>query len=80
MILNNKLFFGWRAAVVLAAAAVCFTAAQAAEGLFAKSTVLAPPSKPMKIPDFDFANLQGGTLNSAELKGRVIVIRFWATW
>lgn len=79
MFLNNKCWPVWAFVVVLAAAA-CFSAAHAAEGLFPNATVLAPPSKPTKMPDFEFANLHGGTLKSAELKGKVIVIRFWATW
>ncbi len=31
-------------------------------------------------PDFDLASLAGGTLNSEELKGKVLVVDFWATW
>ena len=54
--------------------------AYAAEGLFPKPTVMAAPAKPTKAPDFNFANLHGGTLKSADTKGKVVVIRFWATW
>jgi len=56
------------------------TAVHAAEGLFPNPTVMAPPPQPMKLPEFEFANLVGGTLKSSEMKGKVIVIRFWATW
>ncbi len=56
------------------------TAVPAAEGLFPAATVMAPPAQPTKMPEFEFVNLQGGTLKSSELKGKVIVIRFWATW
>lgn len=31
-------------------------------------------------PDFDLASLAGGTLNSVELEGKVLVVDFWATW
>ena len=31
-------------------------------------------------PEFDLASFAGGTLNSEELKGKVLVIDFWATW
>ena len=31
-------------------------------------------------PEFDLASLGGGTLNSEELKGKVLVVDFWATW
>ena len=54
--------------------------AHAAESPFPQQTKLSPPAQPMKMPDFEFANLQGGVLKSSEMKGKVIVIRFWATW
>jgi len=57
-----------------------FTNAQAAEGLFPAATVMAPPPQPTKMPEFDFVNLHGGALKSSEMKGKVIIIRFWATW
>ena len=31
-------------------------------------------------PDFDLENVAGGKLKSAELKGKVLVVDFWATW
>ncbi len=31
-------------------------------------------------PDFDLASLAGGTLSSESLKGKVLVVDFWATW
>jgi thiol-disulfide isomerase/thioredoxin len=31
-------------------------------------------------PDFDLASLTGGMLSSEELKGKVLVVDFWATW
>jgi peroxiredoxin len=33
-----------------------------------------------KLPNFDLANIQGGTLKTTDLKGKVAVIDFWATW
>ncbi|HTE15385.1 MAG TPA: hypothetical protein VK642_09940 [Burkholderiales bacterium] len=41
---------------------------------------MAPPPQPTKMPEFDFVNLHGGALKSSEMKGKVIIIRFWATW
>jgi thiol-disulfide isomerase/thioredoxin len=32
------------------------------------------------IPEFDLARLDGGSLKSSDLKGKVTVIDFWATW
>ena len=31
-------------------------------------------------PDFDLASFPAGMLNSEELKGKVLVVDFWATW
>jgi len=31
-------------------------------------------------PEFDLQRIAGGNLNSADLKGKVIVVDFWATW
>ena len=31
-------------------------------------------------PDFELDNVAGGTLKSADLKGKVTVVDFWATW
>ena len=78
MILNNILkFIGVTAAVgvLLGVASV-----QAADGLFPSATELKAPAQAAKLPDFEFANLNGGTLKSSEMKGKVVVIRFWATW
>ena len=79
MFLKNKCVYLWMFIVALGVAA-CFAAAHAAEGLFPSPTVLAAPPKPTTMPVFDFANLHGGALKSSEMKGKVIVIRFWATW
>lgn len=79
MFLNRNCLWLW-AFIVALGAGVCAGVAHAAEGLFPANTVMAPPAKPMAMPEFEFANLHGGTLKSSELKGRVVVIRFWATW
>lgn len=52
----------------------------AQQGPFPGVTKLSVPASPSRLSDFDFANLNGGTLKSSEMKGKVIVIRFWATW
>src|ERR1700746_156808 len=31
-------------------------------------------------PEFSLRNVLGGEVNSRELKGRVVVVEFWATW
>lgn len=54
--------------------------ALAAESLFPRPTVLVAPAAPSRAPDMDLTNLHGGTLKSADTKGKVVIIRFWATW
>jgi len=54
--------------------------ALAAESLFPKPTVMAAPATPTRAPAMDLTNLHGGTLKSADTKGKVVIIRFWATW
>lgn len=53
----------------------------AAEGLFRGATVMAAPAQATQLPEFEFANLTGsGVLKSSDMKGKVIIIRYWATW
>jgi len=33
-----------------------------------------------KAPEFTLKNVMGGELKSADLKGKVVVVDFWATW
>ena len=54
--------------------------AHAAESASMPPAVMTAPAKPTVLPEFEFANLHGGTLKSSDMKGKVIVIRFWATW
>ncbi len=41
---------------------------------------LKPPAKPTAMPAFALPTTSGSKLDSAALKGRVLVIRFWASW
>lgn len=41
---------------------------------------LSVPAKTTPMPEFSFADLRGGTLQSSDMKGKVVIIRFWATW
>ena len=39
------------------------------------------PAKPKgPAPDFDLENIAGGKIKAADLKGKVSIIDFWATW
>ena len=41
----------------------------------------APVSQPKSMaPEFELARVDGGTLKSADLKGKVVIVDFWATW
>jgi cytochrome c biogenesis protein CcmG/thiol:disulfide interchange protein DsbE len=46
-------------------------------GCTGKKTALAPAKG---APDFDLENLRGGKTKSADLRGKVTVVDFWATW
>ena len=42
------------------------------------ATKLLDPIQP--APEFSLRNVLGGEVNSKELKGKVVVVEFWATW
>lgn len=37
-------------------------------------------NKPVQVPDINFRNAKGETINLSLLKGKVVFINFWATW
>ena len=39
-----------------------------------------PSSTAQPAPDVQFTKLEGGTLRLADLRGRVVLLNFWATW
>lgn len=41
---------------------------------------LAALSEPTAIPTFRLPSVDGATIDSASLQGKVVVVRFWATW
>jgi cytochrome oxidase Cu insertion factor (SCO1/SenC/PrrC family) len=41
---------------------------------------LALPNPAASMPAFELPTPQGDTFRSAALQGKVVVIRFWATW
>jgi hypothetical protein len=36
--------------------------------------------QPVAMPSFNLPTTHGGTLDSATLAGRVVIVRFWASW
>ena len=41
---------------------------------------LATPSPSTSMPVFELPDANGETVRSADLQGKVVVVRFWATW
>jgi cytochrome oxidase Cu insertion factor (SCO1/SenC/PrrC family) len=41
---------------------------------------LAAPSPSTSMPVFELPDANGETVRSADLQGKVVVVRFWATW
>lgn len=45
-----------------------------------KQTVIAAGEIGSRLPDFSVKDLQGREISSADLRGKVVLIDFWATW
>jgi len=41
---------------------------------------LAAQDQSRSMPAFELPNANGETIRSADLQGKVVVVRFWATW
>jgi cytochrome oxidase Cu insertion factor (SCO1/SenC/PrrC family) len=41
---------------------------------------LVAPNQSTSMPEFELSDANGETLRSAALQGKVVVVRFWATW
>jgi cytochrome oxidase Cu insertion factor (SCO1/SenC/PrrC family) len=41
---------------------------------------LTAPSASTSMPAFELPNANGETVRSADLQGKVVLVRFWATW
>jgi thiol-disulfide isomerase/thioredoxin len=53
---------------------------QTASPTQAKEPAIAAGELGSRLPDFSVKDLQGNTLSSADLRGKVVLIDFWATW
>jgi len=49
-------------------------------GLLAWGFLMPGDDQPRQAPDFELRLLGGGTLSSEDLKGRPVVLNFWASW
>jgi thiol-disulfide isomerase/thioredoxin len=45
-----------------------------------KQAVIAAGEIGSQLPEFSVKDLQGGEFSSADLRGRVVLVDFWATW
>lgn len=62
---------------ILALAAVSFNAAAQETKTPEETTII---KAGMKAPDFSAEMLDGTTVKSADLRGKVVLLNFWATW
>lgn len=68
-------FHATRFAALLGAAALGLALAQPAA-----ADVLAPLAKPEPMPSFSLPGLDGSSGSDADLRNKVTIIRFWASW
>lgn len=54
--------------------------AAGAAGLPPLPAGLSAPAKPTPMPAFNLQTSAGGTLRADDLRGKVVIARFWATW
>jgi thiol-disulfide isomerase/thioredoxin len=64
----------------LAAAGLAGCNARTASPPQPKETAPAAGEIGSRLPDFSVADLQGHEISSADLRGKVVLIDFWATW
>ena len=38
------------------------------------------PNQPITLPTFELPDPNGDVVRAADLQGKVVVVRFWATW
>ena len=38
------------------------------------------PSQPITLPAFELPDPDGNLVRAADLQGKVVIVRFWATW
>ena len=78
-ILSRKALFMVAAAILMAAASATTLHAQekSEQQQIAESTLVKVGDK---APDFKVTMVDGSSITLSELKGKVVVVNFWATW
>ena len=77
----NTRFRVWKVILpVLAVLALVLAGLQMLKSSLPTRTVTAEMQVGSKVPDFILQQFQGGKVGSADLKGKVILVNFWATW
>jgi cytochrome oxidase Cu insertion factor (SCO1/SenC/PrrC family) len=69
-----------RTSLVALAAAVALTAAVAAAAPDFASLQIQPYEPPKPAPAFSLPDLEGKTQTLESLRGKVVLLFFWATW
>ncbi len=79
---KQRLLTRWRWIIVAIGLVLMLSshAAEAAEGIPVPPDGLSPPEKPTSIPDFNLPSVDGKTIHASDLRGKVVVMRFWSTW
>jgi cytochrome oxidase Cu insertion factor (SCO1/SenC/PrrC family) len=67
-------------AVALVALALLTVGGAGAAGPDFAALQVTPYDPPKPAPAFSLPDLQGRTVNLADLKGKVVLLFFWATW
>jgi thiol-disulfide isomerase/thioredoxin len=76
----NRMAGGWAAAGMLAVMMLGFTGCGGAAQVSAGGTAVSPNANKPSEPDVTFEKLDGADLPLASLKGKVVLVNFWATW
>src|SRR5437763_15139904 len=79
MLRKRLLFLGF-AFLSLAAVGLVGYNQHSASPLQPRNDVIAAGNIGSRLPDFSMKDLQGRDISSTDLRGRVVLIDFWATW
>jgi len=76
----NRMAGGWAAAGMLAVMTLGFTGCGGAASVSAGGAAVSPNANKPSEPDVTFEKLDGANLPLASLKGKVVLVNFWATY